>query len=301
MRVRDLYSVGVSLYELVTGKRPFDGDSQFAIMSAHLQGTPVPPVTVDPRLPQLLNDVILMSVAKDANARFQTAAALRNALANVARRTEAAGRWPRLASCRPLLPASAPAGARRQPVQPEAIAALDGARRCGRGARHRGRRRDRPLERNRRGAAKVDRPRCATGRLPSRPLPLPRSPPPQPEPQPQQPAPAACAAGRHSRACVQPVQPQARTFPRVPHARPDAASGIAVRGARSTRRAAVQQPAPQHRRAATSRSTAARRPRRTQPRRIAAGPREHSRWSACAPPAYAPACNPCSARRPPAD
>jgi serine/threonine-protein kinase len=60
----DLYSVGVSLYELVTGKRPFDGDSQFAIMSAHLQGTPVPPVTIDPRLPQLLNDVILMLVAK---------------------------------------------------------------------------------------------------------------------------------------------------------------------------------------------------------------------------------------------
>jgi eukaryotic-like serine/threonine-protein kinase len=80
----DLYSVGVSLYELVTGKRPFDGDSQFAIMSAHLQGTPAPPVSVDPRLPQLLNDVILMSVAKDASARFQTAGALRNALSNVA-------------------------------------------------------------------------------------------------------------------------------------------------------------------------------------------------------------------------
>jgi serine/threonine-protein kinase len=80
----DLYSVGVSLYELVTGRKPFDGDSQFAIMSAHLAGTPVPPVTVDPRLPKLLNDVILMSVAKDAGARFQTAAALRNALANVA-------------------------------------------------------------------------------------------------------------------------------------------------------------------------------------------------------------------------
>ena len=80
----DLYSVGVSLYELVTGRRPFDGDSQFAIMSAHLAGTPVPPVTVDPRLPQLLNDVILMSVAKEASARFQTAKALRNALSNVA-------------------------------------------------------------------------------------------------------------------------------------------------------------------------------------------------------------------------
>jgi len=79
----DLYSVGVSLYELVTGKRPFDGDSQFAIMSAHLKGTPVPPVTIDPRLPQLLNDVILMLVAKDPNARFQTATAVRNALSNV--------------------------------------------------------------------------------------------------------------------------------------------------------------------------------------------------------------------------
>ncbi len=50
----DLYSVGVSLYELVTGKRPFDGDSQFAIMSAHLEKTPVPPVELDPRLPQAI-------------------------------------------------------------------------------------------------------------------------------------------------------------------------------------------------------------------------------------------------------
>jgi hypothetical protein len=80
----DLYSVGVSLYELVTGKRPFDGDSQFAIMSAHLEKTPVPPVEIDSRLPSMLNDVIMMSVLKDPNARFQTAAAFRNALGSVA-------------------------------------------------------------------------------------------------------------------------------------------------------------------------------------------------------------------------
>ncbi len=114
----DLYSVGVSLYELVTGKRPFDGDSQFAIMSAHLQGTPVPPVSVDPRLPQLLNDVILMSVAKDANARFQTAGALRNALSNVAsvKPAEAApapGKSP--AAARPV--AAVPVGQLAQPAQ----------------------------------------------------------------------------------------------------------------------------------------------------------------------------------------
>jgi hypothetical protein len=80
----DLYSVGVSLYELVTGKRPFDGDSQFAIMSAHLEKSPIPPVAIDPKMPQALNDAILMSVAKDPAARFQTAGAFRNALGNVA-------------------------------------------------------------------------------------------------------------------------------------------------------------------------------------------------------------------------
>ena len=76
----DLYSVGVSLYELVTGKRPFDGDSQFAIMSAHLEKTPVPPVTIDPTLPAALNDIILLAVAKEPDQRFQTAEAFRNAL-----------------------------------------------------------------------------------------------------------------------------------------------------------------------------------------------------------------------------
>jgi serine/threonine-protein kinase len=79
----DLYSVGVSLYELVTGKRPFDGDSQFSIMSAHLEKVPVPPVTLDPSLPQGLNDIIMMAVLKDPAQRFQTAAAFRNALSAV--------------------------------------------------------------------------------------------------------------------------------------------------------------------------------------------------------------------------
>ena len=80
----DLYSVGVTLYELVTGKRPFDGESQYSIMAAHLEKSPVPPMALDPRLPRALNDAILMAVAKDPNARFQTAAAFRNALAGVA-------------------------------------------------------------------------------------------------------------------------------------------------------------------------------------------------------------------------
>ena len=79
----DLYSVGVSLYELVTGKRPFDGDSQFAIMSAHLEKTPVPPVTIDPTLPAALNDLILLSVTREPEGRFQKAEAFQKALGSV--------------------------------------------------------------------------------------------------------------------------------------------------------------------------------------------------------------------------
>jgi serine/threonine protein kinase len=79
----DLYSVGVSLYEIVTGKKPFDGDSQFAIMAAHLEKTPVPPITLDTNLPQVLNDAILMSIAKDPEQRFQSAQAFAAALGSV--------------------------------------------------------------------------------------------------------------------------------------------------------------------------------------------------------------------------
>ena len=76
----DLYSLGVSLYEIVTGTRPFKGDSDFSIMAAHLNSTPVPPLQIDPRLPAMLNEIVMMSFARDPARRFQTADAFRNAL-----------------------------------------------------------------------------------------------------------------------------------------------------------------------------------------------------------------------------
>jgi serine/threonine-protein kinase len=82
----DIYSAGVSLYELVTGTRPFDGDSQFAIMAAHMQNTPAPPISLNPALPPMLNDAILMAVARNPDERFQTAGAFRNALGRVGAR-----------------------------------------------------------------------------------------------------------------------------------------------------------------------------------------------------------------------
>ncbi len=79
----DLYSVGVSLYEMVTGQRPFQATSDYSIMAAHVKETPKPPVELQPGLPAALNEIILMAIAKDPAQRFQTAEAFRNALSNV--------------------------------------------------------------------------------------------------------------------------------------------------------------------------------------------------------------------------
>jgi serine/threonine-protein kinase len=80
----DLYSVGVSLYEMVTGQKPFKGDSNFSIMQAQLQQAPRPPLEVQADLPESLNQIILMALSKEPAQRFQSADAFRNALKSVA-------------------------------------------------------------------------------------------------------------------------------------------------------------------------------------------------------------------------
>lgn len=79
----DIYSLGVALYEIVTGRRPFQGDSDYSIMAAHLQSMPVPPIQLDPNLPAPLNDIILTAIAKDPAQRFQSADALHTALESI--------------------------------------------------------------------------------------------------------------------------------------------------------------------------------------------------------------------------
>jgi len=86
----DLYSLGVALYEIVSGARPFQGDSEYSIMSAHLEKTPIPLLQIDPSLPDALNAVVLMSIEKDPAKRFQTADAFRTALMSVAPHAAAA-------------------------------------------------------------------------------------------------------------------------------------------------------------------------------------------------------------------
>jgi len=79
----DLYSVGVSLYEMVTGHRMFGATSSYSVMEAHVKEIPKPPIEVVSTLPKALSDIIMMAVAKDPGHRFQTADAMRNALSQV--------------------------------------------------------------------------------------------------------------------------------------------------------------------------------------------------------------------------
>ena len=76
----DLYSLGVTLYEIATGQRPFNGDSEYKIMAAHLREMPVPPRDLDLSLSPELNAIILKALAKDPNRRFQTAEEFSGAL-----------------------------------------------------------------------------------------------------------------------------------------------------------------------------------------------------------------------------
>ena len=79
----DLYSVGVSLYEMVTGHPPFQATSDYSIMAAHVKEAPKPPADLKADLPAGLNEIILMAIAKDPAQRFQTADAFSNALNSV--------------------------------------------------------------------------------------------------------------------------------------------------------------------------------------------------------------------------
>lgn len=87
----DLYSLGVAFYELLTRTRPFQGDSDYSIMAAHLNAQPVPPIQIDPSIPPVLSDIILMAIAKSPDQRFQTADAFRRALDSVSAQFKSGG------------------------------------------------------------------------------------------------------------------------------------------------------------------------------------------------------------------
>ena len=69
----DLYSLGVVLYEMVTGKVPFDADTAVSVALKHMQEKPVPPIELNPVIPQSLNDLIMKAMEKEPSMRYLTA------------------------------------------------------------------------------------------------------------------------------------------------------------------------------------------------------------------------------------
>src|SRR6202007_1332498 len=81
----DLFSLGVVLYEMVTGKRPFDADSLQGVCSRVLSSTPLPPSQANPSVPTGLDAVIALCLAKDPASRYPTAEAIADDLYPFAR------------------------------------------------------------------------------------------------------------------------------------------------------------------------------------------------------------------------
>ncbi len=73
----DLYSAGCLLYELLTGRPPFTGDSPVAIAYQHVRENPVPPSRVDADVPAWADAIVLKAMAKSPADRYQTAADMR--------------------------------------------------------------------------------------------------------------------------------------------------------------------------------------------------------------------------------
>ena len=76
----DVYALGVLLYELVAGRVPFQSESSFEVMEAHIHRAPPPPREFAPDLPEALEDAILRALAKDPDDRFSSVVALRETL-----------------------------------------------------------------------------------------------------------------------------------------------------------------------------------------------------------------------------
>jgi serine/threonine protein kinase len=76
----DIYSVGLTCYETVTGRRPIQGDTEHALMNAQLSVIPPNPAMVNPLVPPAISTAIMRALAKDPAERFQTALEFQAAL-----------------------------------------------------------------------------------------------------------------------------------------------------------------------------------------------------------------------------
>ena len=76
----DIYSLGCVLYEMLTGRQPFEADNPIAVAYQHVHDAPVPPASLEPSVSPALESVVLRAMEKDPQARFPSAADMVSAL-----------------------------------------------------------------------------------------------------------------------------------------------------------------------------------------------------------------------------
>jgi serine/threonine-protein kinase len=76
----DIYSLGILLYEMLTGRVPFNSTSEYELMRSQIEDAPTPPRTFAPHIPLPVEQAIMRSLAKKREARYQSAAEMRAAL-----------------------------------------------------------------------------------------------------------------------------------------------------------------------------------------------------------------------------
>lgn len=103
----DLYSVGVTLYQMLTGRIPFGGDSEYMVMKAHLEERPIPPWEINANVSMNMGAVILKSLAKDKGERYRNAREFADDLASAVGTPSAAA---------PLSPQTSPSVSSPAPV-----------------------------------------------------------------------------------------------------------------------------------------------------------------------------------------
>ena len=69
----DLYSLGVVMYEMITGKVPFDADTPVSVALKHMQEEPIEPIKLNSRVPEAVNEIILKAMKKDTSSRYGSA------------------------------------------------------------------------------------------------------------------------------------------------------------------------------------------------------------------------------------
>ena len=87
----DIYAVGVTLYEMITGRLPIEGTTHVQVIAAHLQHAPAPPNKVNPKIPAGLSATVMRALAKSPRDRWQTAEAFLTELEQDGLRSTAAG------------------------------------------------------------------------------------------------------------------------------------------------------------------------------------------------------------------